>query len=190
MQTLLEAFILLVVLTDPVVSVAAFMALTKGKKTAEKRVIASKAVFVALAVFLIFAFFGDAALGILGVKLKTFKAAGGIILILLGVQMALGLTMPKEKNKISEVAVVIGTPLISGPATITTTIILVKEMTLSPVLVAGAFAFCVILVSLFFAERIGRLMGESGIRVLSTMMGIVTIAWGLQFLLSGAAAFF
>jgi multiple antibiotic resistance protein len=189
MSSLLEAIILLVVITDPIVSVAAFLSLTRNKKPRERRRIAAKAVSVALIVFLLFAFGGDLALRGLGVDLNTFKAAGGIILVLLGVQMSLGLTFPKDKEDVSEIAVVIGTPLISGPATITTTMILVKDIGLAITLLSGAVAFFVILLSLLMSQGISRLLGKSGIRVLSTMMGIVTIAWGIQFLLAGIAGF-
>ncbi len=189
MSSLIEAIILLIVITDPIVSVAAFLSLTRGKKPRERRRIAGKAVMVAAIVFLVFAFGGDIALRGLGVDLNTFKAAGGIILVLLGVQMSLGFTFPKEKEDVSEIAVVIGTPLISGPATITTTMILVKDIGLAATLISGAAAFFVILLSLLMSQGISRLLGKGGIRVLSTMMGIVTIAWGIQFLLAGIAGF-
>src|SRR4030095_4204810 len=124
---LLEAFVLLLGIIDPLTSLAAFVSLTKGVSEAEKRKIAVKAVLVAALVFYIFALGGESIMHILGVSIDSFKAAGGIILILLGVQMSLGITFPKEKEEISEIAVVIATPLISGPATITTAIILSGE---------------------------------------------------------------
>jgi len=189
MLDLLEPFILLLVVMDPVVGVSALLSLTKDKKGAERRKIAVKSVLVATFVFLIFAFGGDVFFKILGVNIYSFRAAGGIILIIMGIQLTLGISFPKEKEKVSEVAVVIGTPLISGPATITTTIILVKDIELMNTLIAGLSALFVILLSLLIALRINKIIGRNGMRVLSTMMGIVTIAWGLQFLFTGISGF-
>jgi multiple antibiotic resistance protein len=189
MSSILEAFILLLFIMDPVVSMMAFISLTKGRKPKQARKIAIKAVAVAAIVFLLFAFGGDFALKALGVELDTFRAAGGVILVVLGIQMALGLSFPKENHDISEAAVVIGTPLISGPAAITTTMLLTKDIGLLATVASGCVALAVILLCLLLSSRISRYAGRSSIRVLSTMMGIVTIAWGLQFLLSGVVGF-
>lgn len=187
MASLVESFILLLGIIDPLTSLAAFLSLTKGMDDREKRRIALKGVGVAAVVFFVFAIGGESVMQVLGVSIDSFKAAGGIILILLGVQMSLGITFPKEKEEVSEIAVVIGTPLISGPATITTAIILSKESGIPLTLVAGAAALFVTLLTLVFATALHRRLGRAGVQILSTMMGVVTIAWGLQFALSGIA---
>jgi multiple antibiotic resistance protein len=126
---------------------------------------------------------------VLGVRIESFKAAGGITLILLGIQMSTGISFPKEKEDVSDVAVVIGTPMITGPATIATAIILSDSYGIITTAVAGAAALAITLLALMFASRIDKLIGRSGVRIMSTMMGIITIAWGLQFLLTGINAF-
>ncbi|MFH0836099.1 MAG: MarC family protein [Candidatus Micrarchaeota archaeon] len=189
MLEVVQSLILLLVIMDPVVSLSALMALTKHNSADERRKIALKSVFVAALVFFGFAFGGNTVLQLLGVDINTFKAAGGVILVLLGVQLALGVSFPKEKEDINEAAVVIGTPLISGPAVISTTIILVQQTGLLSTLTAGSLALALVLISLLAASRINKVIGRSGMRVLSTMMGVVTIAWGIQFLLSGINAF-
>ena len=189
MASLVESFILLLGIIDPLTSLAAFMSLTKGMKDSEKPKVALKAVMVAAAVFFIFALSGEGIMAALGVSLESFKAAGGIILVLLGVQMSLGITFPKDKEEISEIAVVIGTPLISGPATITTAIILAKESGVPITLIAGGAALFVTFLALIFAGTLNRIVGRAGVQIMSTMMGVVTIAWGLQFVLSGISGF-
>ncbi|MEM3075275.1 MAG: MarC family protein [Candidatus Bilamarchaeaceae archaeon] len=190
---LMQAFILLLVIMDPVLSLAAFLALTKEKDEIKRREIAFKAVLVAAVIFLLFAFGGNILLEILNVSMDSFKAAGGIILVIMGIQLALGISFPKEKNKekdgISEIAVVIGTPLISGPATIATAIILVNDFGLITTLIAGIAALSVVLLSLLTGTHINKLIGRGWLRVLSTMMGIVTLAWGVQFIVEGVRAF-
>lgn len=188
----LQAFILLVVIMDPVLSLVAFLSLTKSKKPAEKTAIAIKGTTVAAIVFLLFAFGGGYILQLLAVSMDGFKAAGGIVLILLGIQLSLGIAFPKEKDEeddgISSLAVVIGTPLISGPATITTTILLVNEFGLIVTLLAGVASLIVILLTLIGSQFINKIIGRGGLKVLSTMMGIVTLAWGVEFLMAGINA--
>ena len=186
---LLEAFILVLGIMDPLMSLTAFLSLTRKLDEKKKRAIALKGVLVAATVFFIFAVGGQNIMSILGISLPSFKAAGGILLILLGLQMALGLKFPKEKEELSEISVVIGTPLITGPATITTAMILAKDTGLVVTSIAGASALFVTLLVLVFGSYITRLLGKSGVQVMSTMMGVVTIAWGLQFLLTGIGSF-
>ncbi|MFA4946135.1 MAG: MarC family protein [Candidatus Micrarchaeia archaeon] len=184
MFAFVEPFILLLVIMDPVLSLAALLGLERKNNAAELRKTALQSVFVATLVFVAFAVFGDSVLSVLGVNLESFRAAGGIILILMGIQLSLGISFPKEKEEPEDIAVVIGTPLISGPATITTTIILVKDFGLHTTLLAGGASLLVVLASLLLAGNIRKLIGRAGLRVLSTMMGIVTMAWGMQFLLA------
>ena len=190
MQEILQSFILLLVIMDPLVSMSVMLSLIKKNDGDKIRKIAFKAVMVAAIVFFIFAIGGDTALKILGVDLDSFKVAGGIVLTLLGIQMVLGISFKKEERQdLSEIAVVIGTPIITGPATIATSIILLKEEGMISTLIAGTAALIVVLLSLLLVRPITNLLGESGMKVLSTMMGIVTIAWGVQFILSGALAY-
>ena len=190
MLDLIEPFILLLVIMDPVLGVSTLISLTKDKKDSQRMKIAIKSVSVSAFVFLLFAFGGNIFFKILGVNINSFKAAGGIILIIMGIQLALGISFPKEKEEKSEIAVVIGTPLISGPATITTTMILIKDIGLINTLIAGIAALFAILISLLLAIRINKIIGRGGMQVLSTMMGIVTIAWGIQFLITGLLGFY
>jgi multiple antibiotic resistance protein len=185
----IEAFILLLVIMDPLISIPTFLSVSKGKPKREQRNIALKAVLVAALVFVVFALGGDLVLNVLGVDLNSFMIAGGLILVILGVQLSLGLSFRRKNDDVSESSVVIGTPLISGPATITTTIILVKSMGILVPVVAGAIALIIVLVSMLFALRINNVMGKAGLRTLSTMMGLITIAWGVQFMLRGILAF-
>jgi len=185
MLSILQPLILFLVIMDPLVGVSALLSMGKGKTEKELRKIAIKSVIVASLVFFTFAFFGSLALELLGVTLDSFRAAAGIILIILGIQFSLGLSFPKKDEEISEVAVVIGTPLISGPATISATIVLVSDIGLFTTLLAGTIALATVLVSLLAATRISKMIGLAGMQVLTTMMGLVTIAWGIQFLVQG-----
>ncbi|MCI0504201.1 MarC family protein [Candidatus Micrarchaeota archaeon] len=189
MAGLFEAFILLLGIIDPIASLAAFLSLTSKMDDRERLRIAHKAVLVAALVFFIFAIGGQSILSLLGVDIEAFRAAGGIILILLGIQMGLGISFPKEKEEVSEVAVVIGTPMICGPATITTTIILTGDVGIPTTALAGGTVLIITLGVLALSRFLTKIVGRGGLQILSTMMGIITMAWGIQYLLTGLNAF-
>jgi len=186
----IQAFILLFVIMDPLLSLAAFFSLTKGMKKEECRNIATQAVIVAAIPLFLFIFIGNGILSLLSVSMDSFQVAGGIILILLGVQLALGISSPKEKedeNDHSAIAVVIGTPLITGPAVIATSILLADKFGKETTAIAGAAALLGMWLSLWFASFIHDKLGRGGLKVLSTMMGLITIAWGVEFIRQGLA---
>lgn len=187
---IVQAFILLFVIMDPLLSLAAFFSLTKGIRKEECRKIATQAVLVAAIPLFLFIFIGNGILSILSVSMDSFQVAGGIILILLGVQLALGITWPtereeEEEDKKSAIAVVIGTPLITGPAVIATSILLADKFGKETTAIAGVAALICMWIILWFASFIHDKLGRSGLRVLSTMMGIITIAWGVEFIRTG-----
>ncbi|MDD2655933.1 MAG: MarC family protein [Candidatus ainarchaeum sp.] len=185
-----QAFILLYVIMDPLLSLAAFFSLTKGIPKGECRKIATQAVLIAAVPLFLFIYIGNGILTVLSVSMGSFEVAGGIILILLGVQMALGITFPREHedNDRSAIAVVIGTPLITGPAVIATSILLADKFGRETTALAGLAALFGMWLVLRFASLIHGRLGRTGIKVLSTMMGIITIAWGVDFIRTGLAA--
>lgn len=190
MLQFVQAFILLFVIMDPLVSLAAFLPMTKRLQPARRSAIATKAVMVAAIPLFLFILGGDFLLELLRVDLSTFKAAGGLILILLGIQLSLGLHFPKDEDMGSggdgsAIASVIGTPLITGPATVSTAIILSGEMGQIVTAASGVAALFAVWLCLQAGARIYDRMGITGISVLSTMMGIITLAWGVSFIKEG-----
>lgn len=186
----IQAFILLFVIMDPLLSLAAFFSMTKGIKREECKKIATQAVLVAAIPLFLFIFIGNGILSILSVSMDSFQVAGGIILILLGVQLALGISFPKDKeddNDRSAIAVVIGTPLITGPAVIATSILLADKFGKETTAISGVAALLGMWAILRFASFIHDRLGRGGLKVLSTMMGIITIAWGVEFIRQGLA---
>ena len=187
---IVQAFILLFVIMDPLLSLAAFFSLTKGIPKDECRKISTQAMIVAAIPLFLFIYIGNGILSVLSVSMDSFQVAGGIILVLLGVQLALGISFPKDKedeNDKSAIAVVIGTPLITGPAVIATSILLADKFGKETTAIAGLAALICMWIILRFASLIHDKLGRSGLKVLSTMMGIITIAWGVEFIRTGLA---
>ncbi|MFT4305235.1 MAG: MarC family protein, partial [Candidatus Woesearchaeota archaeon] len=120
------------------------------------------------------------------------RIAGGIILALLGIKMALGLTVSKNIDEFksnkehSGIASIIATPLISGPACITT--ILVTSIDFGKLITGLALSFVLLLTAslLFISIFVKKSsFGETGIKVTTTIMGMITLAWGVSFILTG-----
>jgi multiple antibiotic resistance protein len=185
----IQSFVLLLVIMDPLVSMAVFLSMTRDMKNSERSAVATKAVLVAAVPLFLFVLGGNVLLELMKVDINTFKAAGGVVLMLLGVQLSLGISLPKSKEEnphdLSAVASVIGTPLITGPATISAAVILTNEFGGVVTAVSGFAALAVVWMSLMVSMVLHKRLGNTGVRVLSTMMGLITIAWGVSFLKAG-----
>src|SRR5271157_5147907 len=81
----IQAFVLLIVIMDPLLSMAAFLSMTKGLSKKERDLCATKAVLVAAVPLFLFLLAGNVLIAIMKVDIETFKAAGGLILVLLGI---------------------------------------------------------------------------------------------------------
>src|SRR3989344_470425 len=127
MEKLLEAFITLFVIMDPIGNLPILASLTKGRPLAEIRKNINSSVFVAGLLLFVFLFFGLEILDFFNINLNSFQIAGGIILLILGILSVFGIMNKFAKAHGSDLSVPIGTPLLTGPGVITTTIILVKE---------------------------------------------------------------
>ncbi len=184
-----QALVLLLVIMDPLVSMTAFFSMTKHMGERDKSAIAKKAVLVAATPLVIFILGGNLMLEILHVDIETFKAAGGLILVLLGIQLSMGMTFKRkaedDPHEQGAIAAIIGTPLITGPATISAAIILTDEMGMGITAAAGAVALLIAWIALTIGSRYLKHLGVTGARVLSTMLGLITIAWGMAFLKEG-----
>ena len=186
---LIQLILLFTVIIDPLLSYAFFFVTTKGFPTYEKKKIAYFAITVSGTVSLLFLLFGSKLLYIFNTNLEDFKIAGGIILSILGVRMALGKTFEHmkdaQKNSGRAISAIIGTPLMTGPACITAIIISSQEYgTLITGLAVGiVIAFTGML--LFSSIRLKKLKYETAIQVITTVLGIITISWGIGFIRAG-----
>ena len=188
-QPLLQLIILFVVIFDPFASLVIFLVATEKTTHDERRKIANTALIVAAAVSALFLLFGTAVLSLFNTSIKEFQVAGGIVLGILGVKMVLGYSLARvEELKNSTgwaIASIIGTPLLTGPAAITAIIVSVNDYGRA---VTGTALFLVfILTALLFynAGRIDKVLGRTSIKVISTILGLITLSWGVKYVLSG-----
>lgn len=200
-EFLITAFVTLVVIIDPVGLAPLFVALTRGMTAARKRAIAIRACVTGIAVLLVFGAFGDAVLDFIGISIPAFRIAGGLLLFLTALEMLFERRTKRRQDQAEEddhhddpSVFPIAIPLIAGPGAITTMILLVGQA-------PGDYGFfwvsgimiAVILISftLFLAgDLIERLLGRTGITVVTRLLGMLLAALAVQFVLDGITRFF
>ncbi|MFH1849719.1 MAG: MarC family protein [archaeon] len=191
---LVQLVVLFLVIFDPFASLSVFVIASSSMSARDRKRTAGIAVLVALCLSLMILFFGEEFLQLFSTSLDEFRIAGGIILAILGVKMTLGHTLLNAEkyrgNSGKAIAAVIGTPLLTGPAAITAIIVSVSDYGRLLTLAAVLIVLFITAVLLFLAERVSRLLGATAVQVLSTMFGLVTLAWGVKFVTAGILGIF
>ena len=180
------AFAALFVILDPILSVPIFAGMTKGQSSREIHKQAFIAVAVAGVLMYIFLVFNTAIFEILGLTLSTFQIAGGILLFLLGMEMALGIELCKSKDHSPTAAgVVIGTPLLCGPGAITTVMLLSKDYGILIPFIAITLCLAATWVILYFSAGIQRILGTVVTDIMGKVLGMLVAAIAIRIIFSG-----
>ncbi|MBI2541169.1 MarC family protein [Candidatus Woesearchaeota archaeon] len=185
MERVIEAFIALFVIMDPIGNLPVILNLTKGVPAGEIRKSIDKAVFVAGVLLFLFLFLGLRIFSFFRIDPDSFQIAGGIVLLIMGIMYVFGSSIRYAKHNNNDFSVPIGTPLLTGPGVITTTIILVRE---NGTIVTVTAAFLTLVATYFIlgnAAKIYRLLGEHWTNVISRVMGIILAAIAVKFITGG-----
>lgn len=189
LPSVIYTFSALFVILDPLLSLPIFTSLTKGMTSKEINRQALIAIGVAGFLMYIFLFFNILIFDILGISLPEFQTASGILLFILGLQMSLGLTIGKEKEGPQSVAgVVIGTPILCGPGTITTVMLLSKQYGVIVVAISTALCLFASWIVLRYSQQIRDLMGDTITEVIAKMLGMFTAAIAIKIISDGIRA--
>ncbi|HOW33632.1 MAG TPA: MarC family protein [Methanoregulaceae archaeon] len=174
---LIYSFSALFVILDPLLSVPIFTSMTQGQSSSEINQQALIAVAVAGFLMYLFLFFNFFIFDTLGITLASFQVAGGILLFLLGLQMALGIDIGKTKEHTPTAAgVIIGTPLLCGPGTITTVLLLSEENGMIITALAIALVLAATWIVLRFSFQIQKLLGNTVTEILAKILGMLVAA--------------
>ncbi|MBC7216746.1 MAG: MarC family protein [Candidatus Caldatribacterium sp.] len=184
----LKSFAVLIIILDPFLGMVVFLSLTRKMSDRERAEQAFLAVFVAFALLVIFLFGGQALFSLLGVSFSSFMVAGGVILLLLGIEDILGLQFSKKEADTKVIAVVIGTPLLCGPGAITSIIVLAQRYGYFIPFLALVGALFVTWILLLFAPRVAAFLGERIVEVLSRVLGLLLSAIAVEFVKEGILA--
>lgn len=189
-----EVFVTLLVITDPPGMVPIFLALT-GPLPARDRVRAgTQAVALAFGVIVVFAVAGQTLLDYLHVDLPALQGAGGLLLILISLQLLTGKQDDPNQQVTSNIALVpLGTPLLAGPGAIVATMLFVQRSDGAADYVAIAVGIVAVMAAVWLTLRfsgvIVKILRPSGIEVLTRIAGLLLAAIAVQLIADAVAAF-
>jgi multiple antibiotic resistance protein len=201
LELALRAFLTLFVVVDPVGIAPVFLGLVGERPRAEQKRIARKAVTVAGIVLFGFAIGGDWLLGKLGISIDAFRIAGGILLFRIAFGMVLAAPHERETaeeeeeaRSRSDVSVFpLAIPLIAGPGSMASLMILVGEAGSDSRQLAVVFAMTAVVLALTWlalrlSSRLGRALGRTGVNVVTRVLGVLLAALAVQYIADGARA--
>lgn len=198
-ELFLSAFITFFVIIDPLGCAPIYASLTRGASIEERRAMAIRAVVIAAAILVLFAFLGRPLLHLLGIGLDAFRIAGGIMLFFIALEMVFERRTQKREERarqieetpeIEDVSVFpMAMPMIAGPGSIATIMLLMTQAqgAAQRGVVLGALASTLILMlaSLLAAGPLMRLLGERIEAVITRVLGVLLAALAVQFVLDG-----
>lgn len=198
----LASFVTLLVVVDPFGLVPIFSAVAAHCGAAERKQVITRAILIGFGVAFFFLVAGRLTLTYLGVSVYAFSIAGGILLFATALPMLFGhragLQAPETDEQSgmgNDIAVFpLAIPLLSGPGTLTTTLVLASEarsesLLLAMVALALVAVFVVAFLVLRVGERVVGLMGKGGLHVATRVMGIILAALAVQYILNGATGY-
>jgi multiple antibiotic resistance protein len=189
-----EVFVTLLVIMDPVGTIPLFLALTSGRSRRARRRLSWQAVLVSMLVIATFAVFGQQILRYLGISVAALQGAGGLLLVLVALELLTGKqTRDAELPDVNVALVPLGTPLLAGPGAIVATIVFVRRangLHDAWAIIAGVLAVHVVLyLALRFSTVILRVIREGGVSLVTQISGLLLSAIAVQLVADSALAF-
>ena len=185
LRDFLEVFVPLFVAIDPIGLLPVFLGITGHMSANQRRQVSLQAVATAAGVTLAFMFFGNEIFHFVGIETADFMVGGGIILLMLALIDLLipGKAAMGEDRMVGLVPLAM--PLIAGPATLTTTIVLAGQRPYLLVALALGVNLLILLGLLCSADWIARRVGEPALRALSKLVMILLAAVAIHFIRTG-----
>ena len=183
-----ETFVTLLVIMDPVGNAPIFVSITRNMSPRERQTAAVRAVVAAALLVVGFALFGELVLDYLNVSIESLQIAGGLLLLIVALEMLRGTDFPTEEA--DDVALVpLATPLVAGPGAIATVIVLGRQHPGASgqvaVVVGILAALLVVGLGLIAAERITRALRPSIVSFLTRVFGLLLSAIAVQLIVDG-----
>jgi multiple antibiotic resistance protein len=202
-ELFVSAFVTFFVVIDPPGCAPIFASLTSGAPSSHRRSMAIRSVIVASSILFVFAIFGEAFLGALGVSLDAFRIAGGIMLFLIALDMVFEKRTERRENRAQDVMAQehedisifpMGIPMIAGPGSIASAMLLTSRANGLPesLTVLGALASVLVLtmLCLLIAGPLMKLLGYRLEAMITRVLGVILAALAAQFVIDGIKASF
>ena len=187
-------------LVDPFAAIPSFLAITDRADALRRKRIARKGAITCFIVLTSFAIAGQLIFRMFGITLPAFEIAGGLILLLIGLDMLEARRSPTQETHGDTVEgaakedagiVPLGIPMLAGPGAISSVMVLVGQVPtlwgwqMGAILGAIAFTTVVTYFVLAAAARVRHFLGETGIRILVRIMGLLLVALAMQYFVNG-----
>ena len=185
-------------LVDPFAAIGSFLAITAGASPERRKRMAFKASLTCFIVLTSFAIGGQFIFSLFGIKLPAFEIAGGLILLLIGIDMLEAKRSPTQESSDETIegaakedagVVPLGIPMLAGPGAISSVMVLVGEAPnkwqmfaiIGSIAITATASYGV----LNGADKLRRVLGETGIRILVRIRGLLLVALAMQFFVNG-----
>jgi multiple antibiotic resistance protein len=194
----MQEIVALFAITNPLGAVPVFLAITSGVSGAERSQAGRRAAIAVIVILGVVALSGKAVLAAFGISMPALQAAGGLVVLLMGLEMLHGSPTKVQHDQEArsaheQVLVPLAMPLMAGPGAITTVLTLSSRAStwreLAVLLAAVSVVGVAILLVLLSADRVGGLIGDRGQRILLRFMGLILAAVGAEVLLAGVFTF-
>ncbi|MBK7993829.1 MAG: NAAT family transporter [Blastocatellia bacterium] len=188
----LLSFTSLLTIIDPIAAAPVFVTMTEKYDNIARRQTAFRACISALVILLVFAIGGGVIFKIFGITVDALRIAGGILFFMMAMQMLLGKERSTNNNEslnLDQAIVPLGIPLICGPGAISTVMVLMgQNRSISHVAVLILAIILVIVLTalvLLVSPNIVKLIGKSGVAVITRVIGLIVCTIGIQFIIDG-----
>ena len=197
LQFALVTFASVLFIVDPIAVVPTYLVITQGQNATQRRATARRACVAAAIILVVFALAGRRIFGLFGITMPAFRIAGGLILWLVAMDMLHGNRSTQEgaaeilegQAKDDVALTPLAMPMLAGPGAISTVMVLSGQAhtTSQTIIVYSAIALTLLLswITLHLAERLVKRMGQTGIRVMTRIMGLLLAAIAVQFIITG-----
>lgn len=201
MQDIIQQFVLLWSVIDPIGTIPVFIAVAAGlSDPKDRRKLAIKATLVAAGVLLFFVVAGEFLLDAMQIPLPAFQIAGGIVLFLFAMTMMFGDSKPEEelnmvKKGMQTAVFPLAIPSIASPGAMMAAVLLTdnNRFSLEHQAITTLIILSVLLITLIFmllGTHILRVIGEAGASVISRVMGLILASVAVTAVLLGIQTFF
>ena len=191
----IQAFVTLFVILDPPGATPVFLALVSGRSHKERIKLAWQGAAVSLTVIVTFALFGKLILNYLHVSFNALQGAGGLLMLLISLELLTGKDGTSDPGKSANIALVpLGTPLLAGPGAIVTTMLYVehaKTIEMKFTLAAAIFAVHLVIgFTLMFSTKILGIIKDSGVTLVARIAGLLLGAIAVEMVVASIKGFF
>ena len=194
LKFLASVYLALFVIMDPPGVIPVFLALAGRRGAKAMARLALQAALTAFGVIVLFALLGDRILQFLGISLPAMQVSGGLLLLVVSLELLTGKTdEPTEVDDVNVAMVPLGTPLLAGPGAIVATILFVRQANTAPEIVSLVVAIIAIHITIYLVMRfsvvLARILRPTGILVLTRIAGLLVAAIAVQLIADGVFGF-